>query len=34
MVKGKAVRESRKATNGEKRTSRNGRRPSPKEPVN
>ena len=31
---GKAVKEFRKATDGEKRTSRNGRRPSPKEPVN
>ena len=30
---GKAVKEFRKATDGEKRTSRNGRRPSPKEPV-
>ena len=30
---GKAVKEFRKATDGEKRPARNGRRPSPKEPV-
>ena len=33
MVKGDDVREFRKATDAEKRPSRNGRRPSPKEPV-
>ena len=33
MPKGDDVKEFRKATDGEKRTSRNGRRPTPKEPV-